>query len=135
MRSQRGGNVRRGSSKIDDDFSLEIEAGQFVEVFFRNLQAVANKNQGRGKRCGGMRGARADEGIVGEGEAFRLAVGDKGEGGFGFIDFVLVEARRLVEAVRAGRLEAGFLKLLDGVGLRFTKTFAAGVAPLERIVR
>src|SRR5260370_22658802 len=66
---------------------------------------------------------------------FVLAIGDESERGFRFVDFILIEADRLIEAVRAGRLEARFLKLLDGVSLCFAQTFAAGVAPFQRIVR
>jgi hypothetical protein len=63
-----------------------------------------------------------------------LAVGNQCERGLGFIDFVLVEADGLVETIGSGGLEAGFLELLDDIGLGFAKTFAAGVATFERIV-
>src|SRR5439155_2684985 len=101
MRSKRSGNIRRRSGEIDDDFSLKVKPGKFIEILFRNLQAVANKNQSRGKRYRSMRGASADEGIVGKRKWLRLAVGDESKRGLGFIDFELVETHRLVEAVRA----------------------------------
>jgi hypothetical protein len=41
---------------------------------------------------------------------------------------------QLEEAVEAGGLKAGFVELLDGVGLGFAKAFAAGVAAFEGIV-
>ena len=82
-----------------------------------------------------MRSASADEGVVGKGERFRLAVGDERERGFGFVDFMLVETDRLVEAIRTRGFEASFLELLDSIGLRLAKTLAAGVAPFERIIR
>ena len=40
----------------------------------------------------------------------------------------------LVETITAGGLEVGFLELLDGIGLSFLKTFAAGVAAFEGII-
>ena len=63
-----------------------------------------------------------------------MAVGDKGEGGLGLVDLELGETYRLIETVDASGLEAGLLKLLDGVGLRFAETFATRVAAFERIV-
>src|SRR5436309_1296449 len=118
MRSERGGNIRRRTYQIHNDFPFEVQTGKLIEIFFRNLQAVANKNQRRGKRYRGMRSASADEGVVGKGERFRLAVGDERERGFGFVDFMLVETDRLVEAIRTRGFEASFLELLDSIGLR-----------------
>src|SRR5215831_8367689 len=89
----------------------------------------------RSKVDTGARGARTDVSIVGERERSDLAFRDERERRFGFVHFELRETHGLVEAgVGAGRLEAGLLELLDGVGLRFFKAFAAGVAAFERIV-
>ena len=44
------------------------------------------------------------------------------------------EADGLIETVDSSGLEPGFLKLIDGISLRFFKTFAAGVAAFQRIV-
>ncbi|HWO37484.1 MAG TPA: hypothetical protein VNO32_52570 [Candidatus Acidoferrum sp.] len=59
---------------------------------------------------------------------------DQHQKGFGFVDFILIESDGLIEAIRSGRLETGFLDLLDGVSLGFAQTFAARVATFERIV-
>src|SRR5260370_1324326 len=131
VRSERSGNVRGRAGEIDDDFSFQVETGQLIEIFLRDLQAVADENQRRGEVGGSAGGASIDESVVGEGKRFGLAAGDESERGFGLVDFVLIETDRLIEAVRAGRFEAGFLELLDGVGLRFSKAFAAGVAAFE----
>jgi hypothetical protein len=63
-----------------------------------------------------------------------LTAPDEDQGGFGFVDFILVEADGLIETIDASRLQSGFLELLDRVGLSFAKTFAAGVAAFERVV-
>src|SRR5439155_72343 len=110
---------RNGQRKVRKRPASCAEGGEFSDILFRNLQAEANKNQSRGKRYRSLRGASADEGIVGKRKWLRLAVGDESKRGLGFIDFELVEPHRLVEAVRARRLEAGFLELLDGVSLGF----------------
>src|SRR5262252_8103815 len=82
----------------------------------------------------GARGARTDVSVIGKRKWNGLAFRDECEGRFGFVHFELRETDGLVEAVDAGRLEAGFLKLLDGVRLRLLEAFAAGVASFERIV-
>src|SRR6202030_2428366 len=51
------------------------------------------------------------------------------------IKLVLRERNWLVESVGARRLEARFLELLNRVSLGFSQSFAAGVAPFQRIVR
>src|SRR5258708_9821755 len=135
VRSESCGNVRGRAGEIDDDFAFQVESGELIKIFFRNLQAVANEDQRRGESGGGVGEARTDMCLVGERKRFGLAAGDESERGFGFIDLVLVEVDGLVEAVRAGGLEAGFLELLDGIGLGLPKTFTAGVAAFERIVR
>ena len=40
----------------------------------------------------------------------------------------------MIEAVHTRGLEAGFLELLDDVGLGFAEAFAAGFAPFEIVV-
>ena len=131
---KRGGDVSGRASEIDYDFSFEVEAGKFIEIFFRNFEAVADENQGRGEIDGFTRGTSADESVVSEGEGFYLSVGGETERGLVFVDLKLIEVDRLVEAANAGRFEAGFLELVDGVSLGFAKTFAAGVTAFERIV-
>src|SRR5260370_18709870 len=64
-----------------------------------------------------------------------MAICDESERGFRFVDFILIEADRLIKSVGAGWLEAGSLELLDCVSLCFAQTFAASVAAFERIVR
>ena len=63
-----------------------------------------------------------------------MAARNQGQGGFGFVDLILIEMHGLVETITAGRLEIGLLELLDGIGLSFLKTFAAGVAAFEGII-
>ena len=109
VRSEGRGNVRWRTREVDNDFPLQVETREFIEIFLGDLEAVADENQRRGDSNGIAGGAGADKCIVGEGESFRLAVGDESERGFGFIDLILIEADGLIEAVRAGRLEAGFL--------------------------
>jgi len=134
MRGEGGGDIRGRASQIDGDFPLEVEAGQLIEILFRNFQSVADENQ-RGGNIGRSAGcAGADEGIVRKRQCRGLAARNQGERGFGFVDFELIEADGLVETVRAGRLEPGFLELLDSVCLRFAETLAASVAAFEGIV-
>src|SRR5215472_7112177 len=82
----------------------------------------------------GARGARTDVSVIGKRKWNGLAFRDECEGRFGFVHFELRETDGLVEAVGASRLEAGFLELFYGVGLRFLEAFAARVAAFERIV-
>ena len=49
MRGKSGGNVRGRAGEIDDDFSFEVEAGEFIEILFGYVEAVAGKNQRRGE--------------------------------------------------------------------------------------
>ena len=58
----------------------------------------------------------------------------QGEGGFGFVDLILIEPDGLEETIDARRLKAGFLELFNGESLGFAKTFASGVAAFEGIV-
>src|SRR5260370_25982855 len=134
VRSERSGNVRGRAGEIDDDFSFQVETGQLIEIFLRDLQAVADENQRRGELGRSAGGASIDESVVGERKRFGLAAGNESERGFRFINFVLIETDRLIEAVRAGRVEAGFLEFLDGGGFRFAKTLTPAVAAFEGIV-
>ncbi len=134
VRGESGGNIRGRAGEINDDFSFEIEAGQFVEIFFGDFQAVADKNQRRRDSDGRASGTRADESIIGEGNKFGLAAGDERKRGLCFIHLILIETDGLIEAIRTCGLETGLLELFDGIGLGFAKTFAACVAAFERIV-
>jgi hypothetical protein len=127
-------NVRRRAGEIDDDFAFQVEAGELIEIFFRDLEAVSDEDERRGEICGRACSTRTDEGIVSKGERLGLAAGSEGQRRLGFIDLELIETDRLEKAVDAGGLEAGFLELFDGVSLGFAKAFAAGVAPFQRIV-
>src|SRR5579864_633013 len=80
------------------------------------------------------RGARTNKGIIDEGERLGFAVGNEGKRRLRFVHLELGETNGLVETIDAGGLQAGFLELLDGVGLGFAKTLAAGVATFERVV-
>ena len=46
----------RRAGEVDDDFALEVQAGEFIEIFFRDFQAVADENQRRGECRGGAGG-------------------------------------------------------------------------------
>src|SRR5258706_15917471 len=97
VRSESSRNVRGRDSEINDDLSFQIEAGELIEIFLRDLQAVADENQRRGESSGGARGTGTDKRIFGKRKRFGLAARDEGEKGFGFIDLVLVEVDGLVE--------------------------------------
>src|SRR5260370_38618919 len=90
VRGQSGGDVRGRAHKINSDFTLEVNAGQLIEIFFRDLQAVTDENQRRGEIGGSMGRTRIDEGIVGKRESLRWAVGYAGRRGFGLVGFVLI---------------------------------------------
>ena len=77
-----------------------------------------------------MRGTGADEGVVSEGKARGLALGDERDEGLGFVDAILAESDGLIETIRAGGLKSGFLELLDRIDFGFAQAFAAGVAAL-----
>jgi len=50
-------------AKIHDDFSFQVETGQFIEIFFPDLQAVADENQRRGKMAEARVRASIDESV------------------------------------------------------------------------
>src|SRR5467141_3200422 len=64
MRGEGGGDIRGRASQIDGDFPLEVEAGQLIEILFRNFQSVADENQRDGNIGRSAGGAGADEGVV-----------------------------------------------------------------------
>ena len=134
MRGERSGNVGRRTREIHNDFAVEVQAAQFVEIFLGDLQAITNKDKRSGDACGGVRPTRADECFVGEGEMTVLPFADEGESGLGLVHTILRETDGLIKAFGAGWLKAGFFELLNRVGLRFLETLAAGVPAFERVV-
>src|SRR5499427_4781372 len=134
MRRERARNVGGRTSEVDGNFAVQVEPREFVEAFFRDLKAVADKDKGSGNRGRDVSQAGAEVGVAREGEMFGLGPIDKLEGRLGFVDLVLAEADGLVKPVSSGGLAACLLELLDGIGLGFAQTFTAGVAPFERVV-
>src|SRR5215469_5908815 len=98
------------------------------------MKTVADKNEGSGNGGRNVSQTRTEVGVGGKGEILGLAPIDKGERRLGFVNAVLVEVDGLVKPMSTGWLETCLLELLDGVGLCFTQTFAARVAPFERII-
>lgn len=128
------GEVSGRTSKVDGNLTIQVQAGKLVEVFFGDLKAVADKDERRRNGSRGVSQAGTDVGVVDGGEVFGLASIHESDRRLGFVDVILADADGLIETFRASGLKTGLLELLDGVGLCFAETFAAGVASFERII-
>src|SRR6516162_3604461 len=105
VRRKRGGNVGRGASEVDGNLAVEVESGEFVEIFLRDMKAVADKNEGSGNGGRNVSQTRTEVGVGGEGKILGLAPIDKGEGRLGFFDAVLAEVDELVKPMSTAWLE------------------------------
>ena len=108
--------------------------GQVVEVFFRNLQTVADKHEMVGKILVTGVAARREENIVAGNEGFGFAIANDGGGGIFFDDPALDELDGLIVAVRGGGFDAVLFQLLDDEGLRAAQTIATGFAAFHFVV-
>jgi len=79
-------------------------------------------------------GAAAEVGVIPEGERFGLAVTDQHGARIFFYYLARLDLDELVEAVGAGRFQAGFAELFDYVGFGLAETFAASVAAFHAVV-
>src|ERR1700732_362048 len=111
----------------------DVDAGEVVIILLRDFEAIADENQRRFDLGRGHH-ARADDGILTEGERFASAGADEGKAAILFDDLAGDEPDGLVEAVYARGLRARALELLYGVGLCGAFARTARVAAFEFVV-
>src|ERR1017187_1310076 len=133
MRGERSGKFSGRSVEDDDNFAVEIEAGEVIVIVLGNLEAITGEDERRAD-FGRRHDAGADDGVFAENERFALAIADEGEAAILFDDLARDEAHGLVETVRSCWLRVLMLKLFDRVFLRFALATAARVSAFEFVI-